>query len=340
MPTRTDAHLQLDGDGTVVDNSWLWHADHDDCGGVWPAAKSDACYSGYGLLVQGEDVSVYDLKVEHVYKDHVNWKGENGQMFFLQEELPYQYLAFGSDGNVGYRVADNVQQHTAYGLGVYIVGVCGDMRNVTAISAPNTAWLHNMVAWDNGADVTAFSAILCHGGICSRGNCQGDKCRLANVPQPMPLPEETILISSVDSGKCLHLKEGMELPGTAVEVSTCETSNDAQHWQYIDHQVIHTTESGQQLCLDDPQETHARSGDKLKVTACDGTLSQKWMYDHLTGSVRFGTSNHSTFCADLTDGLTGDGTVQIWGCDASGGYKNQKWHVRAAGSKAETIMLV
>jgi hypothetical protein len=184
MATQTDAHLQLDGDGLLVDNTWIWHADHDDCSPNWPEVKSDNCTSGYGLLVQGSDITVFDLKVEHVYKDHVYWKGENGKMIFLQEELPYHYLSFGSDGNVGYRVDPAVTTHDAHALGVYIVGVCGNMTNVTAISAPETASLHNMVAWDNGEDVSAFAAVLCQGDVCTRGECDGHvngRCRVQNA---------------------------------------------------------------------------------------------------------------------------------------------------------------
>jgi len=175
MLTAANVHVQMDGDNTLVDNTWLWHADHDDCG-----RQSDHAYSGYGLLVQGSGVSVSGLKVEHVFKDHVYWKGENGKMIFLQEELPYQYLQFGSDGHVGYLVDPAVQTHTAHSLGVYIVGACGDMRDVTAIKTPSTASLKNMVGWDNGKDVGAFSALLCQGDQCSKGDCNGDKCRLAS----------------------------------------------------------------------------------------------------------------------------------------------------------------
>jgi hypothetical protein len=178
MLTAANAHVQLDGDNTLVDNTWLWHADHDDCN-----TQSDHGYSGYGLVVQGSGVSVSGLKVEHVFKDHVYWKGENGKMIFLQEELPYHYLGFGSDGHVGYRVDPSVQSHTAYALGIYIVGSLGNMVDVTAIRAPSTASLHNMVGWDNGADVTAFAALLCQGDQCTRGACDGNKCRLDHSAQ-------------------------------------------------------------------------------------------------------------------------------------------------------------
>lgn len=293
------------------------------------------------MLVQGDGVSIYGLKVEHVYKDHVNWKGNRGKMVFLQEELPYHQLSYGSDGNVGYRVDPSVVQHEAYALGVYIVGVCGNMRNVTAISAPNTASLHNMVAWDNGADVSAFSAVLCHGGNCSRGNCQGDKCRLHSVPQPVPQRGDTVLISSLTSYKCLSLQGGSEAEGAAVVMSTCNEEDTHQHWQYQDGQIIHPTQDGRQVCVDDWAETHQFKGDKLQVWSCDGTSSQQWSYDHLLGSINFGVAGATTFCMDLTDGSSAEDTpVQIWNCDSTGGYHNQRWNARTVLSKAEAVLMV
>jgi len=333
MLTKTDAHVQLDGDNLIVDNTWLWHADHDDC-----SRQSDNCDSGYGMVVQGDGVSVSGLKVEHVFKDHVFWKGENGLMIFLQEELPYHYLSFGSDGNVGYHVDSTVTTHTAYALGIYIVGVCGNMRDVTAIRAPNTASLNNMVGWDNGADVGAFAALLCHGGVCTRGACSGSFCRLADVPQPMPEIADTILISSRDSMKCLELSDGVEAEGTQVEVSTCDADNQKQHWQYIDNQIRHNTQDGRQLCVSDPA-AHPLNGDKLKVQNCDGSSGQKWTYDHLLGSAAFG-SPETKFCMDLTEGSLLDNTpVQIWDCDEDG-FKNQRWNARKVDSNAGAFLMV
>jgi len=332
MPTRADVLLQVDGDNVVVDNTWLWHADHDDC-----YTASDDCQSGYGMLVQGADVAVYDLKVEHVFKDHVFWKGERGQMFFLQEELPYHYLSFGSDGNVGYRVADNVVDHTAYALGVYIVGVCGDMQNVTAIRVPPTTTMNNMVAWDNGKDVSAFAALLCTGDTCSTGSCAGSFCRLQELPGPAPAEGELVLISSQSSLKCLELVNGVEVDGTQVDVTTCNPDSTSQQWVYTDGQIMHHTQDNQALCLDDPVH-HSRKGDKLKVSDCNGSPTQQWHYDHFIGSIQF---QAGTMCMDLTDGALTDGTlVQLWNCDSgSSSVANQRWTMRAANQNSNEVVV-
>lgn len=37
---RADVFVQLDGDEVVMDHTWLWHADHDDCSRRWPNSYS------------------------------------------------------------------------------------------------------------------------------------------------------------------------------------------------------------------------------------------------------------------------------------------------------------
>ena len=34
MRTRADVHVAIAGDAVTLDNTWAWHADHDDCGGL------------------------------------------------------------------------------------------------------------------------------------------------------------------------------------------------------------------------------------------------------------------------------------------------------------------
>lgn len=184
--TRADVHVQLDGPGTVVDNSWFWHADHDDCG-----TQSDRCYSGNGLLVHGQRVTIYGLKVEHMMSDLVAWYGEDGQMYFYQSELPYHDLGFGGQGFVGYKVDYGVRNHQAIGLGVYIIG---SLKMPTAIRAPPTARMKNMLAWAINGNVRQFSSVICTapGQVrCLQGDhCLGDHmCYLSALsPQPAPSP--------------------------------------------------------------------------------------------------------------------------------------------------------
>jgi len=101
----------------VLDNAWLWRADHGVAGGV---SNSDNP-SFNGFVVNGDAVIAYGLAVEHHLHDGVVWNGEGGAVYFYQCELPYDVnqQQFGDPGYVGYRVSQNVRNHTAYGVGVY-----------------------------------------------------------------------------------------------------------------------------------------------------------------------------------------------------------------------------
>jgi len=187
--TRADVHVQIDGSGVIVDNTWFWHADHDDCG-----RKSDSAYSGNGLVVHGADVTIYGLKVEHMMKDLVWWAGTGGSTFFYQSELPYHDLAFGSQGFSGYYVDYSVQSHRATGLGVYIIG---DLHMPTAYRAPAWAKMSNMLIWCITGSVRQFANLICTSPgttKCLQGNqCLNDKaCYLSRLPPaPSPPPSPT-----------------------------------------------------------------------------------------------------------------------------------------------------
>ena len=48
LRTRADVHISIEGDDVSLDNTWIWHADHDDCHGL-----SDTSHSKHGLHVSG-----------------------------------------------------------------------------------------------------------------------------------------------------------------------------------------------------------------------------------------------------------------------------------------------
>ena len=111
LQTRVDVHMSIEGDDISLDNTWLWHADHDDCHGL-----SDTSYSKHGLHVSGARTIAIGLQVEHQMEDLVLWSGEQGETYMFQAELPYKYANFTS---VGYHVEASVREHTVLGGGVY-----------------------------------------------------------------------------------------------------------------------------------------------------------------------------------------------------------------------------
>lgn len=121
--------VQIDADDVVADHLWLWRGDHylneeestdasdpDEIG----ITKLGELHNANGLVVTGDRVRVYNLAVEHAVEDQVVWSGEDGEVYFFQCELPYDVnAAWSGAGYVSYRVTENVQRHTAYGIGAY-----------------------------------------------------------------------------------------------------------------------------------------------------------------------------------------------------------------------------
>ena len=71
-----------------------------------------------GLEVNGDNVVIHGLAVEHTEEDQVVWNGHDGQVYFYQCELPYDVdQNFGANGFVGFRV--NGKNHQLGGAGVY-----------------------------------------------------------------------------------------------------------------------------------------------------------------------------------------------------------------------------
>mmetsp|Transcript_91663 Transcript_91663/g.258289 ORF Transcript_91663/g.258289 Transcript_91663/m.258289 type:complete len:407 (-) Transcript_91663:570-1790(-) len=97
--------VRLESGHIVGDNLWLWRADH----GVAGLVRGGANPCQTGLVVNGDDVTIYGLAVEHTLGDLVQWSGNRGRTFFYQSELPYDVTqAYGDAGYVGYRVNDSV----------------------------------------------------------------------------------------------------------------------------------------------------------------------------------------------------------------------------------------
>jgi hypothetical protein len=127
--------LTVNSNNVIVDDSWLWRADHgnDPGAGSWNGDQSDT-----GIIVNGNDVTAYGLLVEHHQKYQTLWNGNGGAVYFYQSEMPYDVPDQSSwmssateDGYPSYKVADTVTSHTAMGLGVYSVF----NNNVAAASA-------------------------------------------------------------------------------------------------------------------------------------------------------------------------------------------------------------
>jgi hypothetical protein len=139
--------LRINAHDTLVDHTWLWRADHGE-GVGWTSNPA-----AHGLWVNGEDVTVYGLFVEHFQKEQVVWQGNGGRVYFYQSELPYdpptqaEWSSATGRGFASYQVADSVTRHEAWGLGIYSVFLKPDVVLDRAIEVPARPGvrLHSMI---------------------------------------------------------------------------------------------------------------------------------------------------------------------------------------------------
>lgn len=109
-----DAMFLVQSGNTVIDNTWLWRADH----GTDGLVKNGENPAKNGLVVNADHVYAYGLAVEHTNEDNVVWNGNDGVTFFFQAEIMYDYTGDVWDHNC-YKVGSNVTTHHASGLGCY-----------------------------------------------------------------------------------------------------------------------------------------------------------------------------------------------------------------------------
>ena len=145
---RASVNLRINSSNTIVDHTWIWRADH----GAGVGWKSNT--SANGLVVNGNDVTIYGLFVEHYQEFQVLWNGNGGRVYFYQSEIPYDppdqpsyTSAPGTNGWASYKVAENVTSHEAWGLGIYSVFRNRGVVLSRAIEVPNSpnVRFHSMI---------------------------------------------------------------------------------------------------------------------------------------------------------------------------------------------------
>ena len=152
-------NLKINSNDTIVDHTWIWRADHGE-GVGW-----DKNLSANGLVVNGNDVTIYGLFVEHHQEFQVLWNGNGGRTYFYQSEIPYDpptqasyTSAPGTNGWASYKVADGVTGHEAWGLGVYSVFRHPNVLLSRAIETPKSpnVRFHDMitVCLDNNGEIS------------------------------------------------------------------------------------------------------------------------------------------------------------------------------------------
>ena len=144
--TAVESCLVIHASDVIGDNFWVWRADHgldpdDPEGHGWDTVGWDFNRAENGVTVNGDNVTVYGLMVEHFQGYQTVWNGENGFVFFYQSETPYdapsqadwmsKWKGVSYNGCASYKIGDGVQKHTARALGVYYVNTMCDQSAPT-----------------------------------------------------------------------------------------------------------------------------------------------------------------------------------------------------------------
>lgn len=139
--------VTINSNNVIGDNFWVWRADHSTNVG-W-----DVNTATNGIIVNGDNVTMYGLFVEHFKEYQTIWNGENGKLFFYQSELPYdvpKQKAYKShngkvNGYASIKVADSVKKFESYGIGVYCYNRDSDIDIASAVEVPDRKGvkLHN-----------------------------------------------------------------------------------------------------------------------------------------------------------------------------------------------------
>lgn len=169
---KATTSLVVNSDNVIGDHMWIWRADHGS-GVGWTSNTADT-----GLIVNGDDVTMYGLFVEHYQKTQTVWNGNGGRTYFFQNEMPYDppnqaaWMNGSTQGYPAYKVADSVTSHQAYGLGSYCYfNVNPSVTAAHAIEAPNNAGVRftSMVTVSLGGTGTISHVINNTGGPSNSG---------------------------------------------------------------------------------------------------------------------------------------------------------------------------
>ncbi|KAH6658129.1 glycosyl hydrolase catalytic core-domain-containing protein [Truncatella angustata] len=178
---RNDVGIIINSHDTVCDQIWLWRADHG------PGAGWETNPSKNGIIVNGDDVTIYGLFNEHHKEYQTLWNGNNGRVYFYQSEIPYDppnqesWRSVGGtrNGYASYKVADHVTSHEAWGLGVYSYFRDAPVKLENAIEVPSTdgVKLHHLTTiWLNGVAGSEITHIV---------NGTGGRVYANNPPEAM-----------------------------------------------------------------------------------------------------------------------------------------------------------
>jgi hypothetical protein len=179
-PGKNDVGIQINSNHVVADQIWIWRADHG-AGAAWTTNPTKN-----GLVVNGNDVTIYGLFNEHHQEYQTLWNGNGGRVYMYQSEMPYDvpdqssWMSGKTNGFASYKVADSVTSHEAWGVGVYSFFRDAPVKAHSAIEAPAAGGVkfHNLTTvWLNGKAGSEITHIINDVGGRVHANSPADAMR-------------------------------------------------------------------------------------------------------------------------------------------------------------------
>jgi hypothetical protein len=172
---KNDAGIVINSHNVICDQLWLWRADHG------PGAGWDINPTKNGIVVNGDNVTMYGLFNEHHKEYQTLWNGNNGRVYFYQSEIPYDPPSneawMSEDGKVNgfasYKVSSGVTTHEAWGLGIYSYFRDAAVKLENAIEVPDKEGIkihHMTTVWLNGKEGSEITHIVNGSGSRVYGN--------------------------------------------------------------------------------------------------------------------------------------------------------------------------
>lgn len=138
-PVSVKCCATINSDHVIGDNFWVWRADHGDHV-AWDENEAEN-----GIIINGDDVTMYALMVEHFKQYQTIWNGNRGKVYMYQSEIPYDVPAQEvwvshegqKNGYASFYVDDAVDAFEAWGLGVYLYNRDAAVELNTAMEVPD-----------------------------------------------------------------------------------------------------------------------------------------------------------------------------------------------------------
>ncbi|MCF6766540.1 hypothetical protein L3V82_12250 [Thiotrichales bacterium 19S3-7] len=179
--------LTVNANYAIGQNLWLWRADHDDQSGTDPNPEKNLVpatidKAQYGLIVNGDHVTMDALFVEHFQNYQTVWNGKNGYINFYQSEMPYllpegdsqkaNVTCANPDGSnaqvksvcPSILITKNAHGFTGQGLGIYSYfpkqQIIADSAIEIQAGVNNVTIKHAVIRWLNGQVNSGIKSII------------------------------------------------------------------------------------------------------------------------------------------------------------------------------------